>query len=243
MKISSLAAVIAVLGISGPMTSPVNAQSETITDAAIQSFLDRKPEAIMAAMQRAQEKQQQGRLDQINATVSPIARSVIAGDKMVPVFGNPQGTVNIVEFFDFNCGFCKKLSAETMDPLLAKNKNVRVSMVMTPILGPGSERMAQFFAAAFMQGRQLAAYSYLIKQRAGSVEEADKLIPGLIEFAGLNKAAFDKALKDNTAKAIVDHHSELSRKAGISGTPTLYFNGRTVPGAMPLDALENSIRS
>ena len=243
MKYSTLAAAAAVLAMTGPMASPVSAQNDPITDAAIQSFLDRKPEAIMAAMQRAQDKQQQGRLEQINATVSPVARAIIAGDKMVPTLGNPKGTIQILEFYDYNCSYCKKFSSETMDPLLSKNKNVKFLMVMTPILGPGSERMAQFSAAAFMQGRYAAAHSFLIKQRAGSLEEADKLIPELIAFAGLNKAAFDKALTDGTAKAIVDHNAELARKAGVAGTPTLYFNGRTIPGAMPLEALESSINS
>lgn len=249
MKYPLIAAAIAVSAIatSLPAVAVQAQQLETanapVTDALIENFLERKPELVMIALQRAQDKQQQQRTVQMNGQVQPVASAIISGDPKVPVLGNPKGSKVVVEFFDYNCGYCKAFSSNTMSPLLTKDKNVRFHMVLTPILGPGSQRMAEMAAAAQIQGKFAAAHAFLIQQRATSVEEANGLTAGLIQAAGLNAAAFNKALADGSAKALVTHNAELARKAGIGGTPTLWFKGRTVPGAMPLEDLESGLSS
>lgn len=224
--------------------SPVAAEAQSeddatkITDAVIEDYLNRNPESILVALNRAQERQQQAQLASLNSQVEPVAKAIIAGDPKVPFLGSKTATKVVVEFYDYNCGFCKAFHKNTQLPYLTRDKNVRFYMVQTPILGPGSQRMAELSAAAFLQGKFAAAHQFLMLRGASDAAEADGHIPDLIREAGLNEAAFRKALSDGSAKAIVTHNTELARKAGINGTPTLWFKGRTVPGNMPLADLE-----
>src|SRR3546814_12340590 len=75
--------------------------------------------------------------------------SDVCSSDLVATVGNPAGKP-IIEFFDYNCGFCKRFHSETATPLLAAG-DVKMILVHTPILGPGSERLAEFAAAANLQ--------------------------------------------------------------------------------------------
>lgn len=243
LKYAALAVALAAAAIATLPGAALTAQTTDdgaakITDAVIEDYLMRNPESVLVALNRAQERQQQAMIANLNNQVQPIASAIIAGDPKVPVIGNKGAKKVVVEFYDYNCGYCKAFHTNTMQPYLERDKNVSFRMVLTPILGPGSERMAELSAAAFLQGKFAAAHKFLMERRAGDAGEADSLIPELIKEAGLNEGAFRKALSDGSAKAIVTHNAELARKAGVSGTPTLWFNGRTVPGAMPLPELE-----
>src|SRR3546814_15887114 len=103
--------------------------------------------------------------------------SDVCSSDLVATVGNPAGKP-IIEFFDYNCGFCKRFHSETATPLLAAG-DVKMILVHTPILGPGSERLAEFAAAANLQGKFEGAHHFLIQHNARDVAEADKLIPKL----------------------------------------------------------------
>jgi protein-disulfide isomerase len=246
MKTSFRHVAIAALVMTGAYSvatvAPAVAQSQT-GDEQIHRALLAHPEWIAEAMNSLQQKQQQDRVSALLGTAKPVSDRIIAGDKQISFLGNPKGTKHVVEYFDYNCGYCKKFATETATPLLAKDKDVKLYLVHTPILGPGSERMAEFAAAAQIQGKFAPAHEFLIAQHATTVEAANALQGQLVSTAGLDKAAFDKALTNGTAKAIVDHNSKLSQQAGVSGTPMIYANGKVAPGAIPMDALEQYLAS
>lgn len=239
MKLSFRHAALAALAMTAfsSTAAVVPAYAQSVTEDQIIAILKKNPQLVADAMSAVQSRQQEDRVKQLLASAQPVSERIIAGDNQVSFLGNPKGKA-IVEFFDYNCGFCKKFGKETGDPLLAKDPNVKIFMVHTPILGPGSERMAEFAAAAQLQGKFEKAHHFLIEQHAQSIDDANALIPQLVAAAGLDKAAFDKALSNGTAKAYVDHNNKLSQEAGVSGTPMIYANGQVAPGAIPLVNLE-----
>ncbi|WP_162815087.1 DsbA family protein [Erythrobacter aureus] len=221
--------------------SPANAHDAGVTAEEVAAILRENPEIVMEAMQLAQQKQREMETQALAARVAPVASTIFAGDKQVAFVGPEDGTA-IIEFFDYNCGFCKRFSAETAKPLVAEGKT-KIFLVHTPILGEGSVRMAELAAAANLQGKFAPAHNFLIENGAKTAAEADALIPQLIAAAGLDKRKFDKALADGSAKAQADHNAALAEKAGVAGTPMVYANGQAIPGAIPLGPLKQILGS
>jgi len=241
LRTLSLALAAALASTAIGAAQPAIAQNTSITKEQVAAVLRENPELVVEALQAAQAKQQAAQTQALAASAKPVADQVIKGDTQVAFVGDPNGKP-IVEFFDYNCGFCKRFHAETATPLLAKG-GTKIFMVHTPILGEGSVRMAEFAAAANLQGKFAAAHFFLIKQSAHTVAEANALMPELIAAAGLDKSKFDKSLADGTAKAQVDHNDKLSRTAGVAGTPMIYTKGQAIPGAIPLTNLEQLLAS
>src|SRR3546814_16465405 len=126
--------------------------------------------------------------DQLAASARPVAEALIKGDAEVATVGNPAGKP-IIEFFDYNCGFCKRFNSETATPLLAAG-DVKIILVHTPILGPGSERLAEFAAAANLHGTSEAAHHCLIQHHARDVTDANQRLPQLVTATTLHTATY-----------------------------------------------------
>lgn len=213
--------------------------ADAASEAQIRSVLERHPDLVLAALNTLQQRQEKVQGAKLLATAGPVSEAIIAGDDQVAFLGNPRGQA-IVEFFDYNCGFCKRFASDTAAPLLQTSRNVKLILVQTPILGAGSQRMAEFAAAARMQGQQAfyRAHEFLIAQHATTLESAEALRPQLVKSAELDQAAFDRAIADGSAKAVVDHNARLAQKAGVTGTPLIYVNGHVSAGAIDLAPLK-----
>src|SRR3546814_18495300 len=135
--------------------------------------------------------------DQLAASARPVAEALIKGDAEVATVGNPAGKP-IIEFFDYNCGFCKRFHSETATPLLAAG-DVKMILVHTPILGPGSERLAESAAAANLQGKFEGAHHFLIKHNARDLAAPAKPIPALVTAAGRHATKFHRTLNYEAA--------------------------------------------
>lgn len=216
------------------IVAPAYAAANTTTTVA--AAIAANPEMIGEALNALQARAAAAEQSKAEASLAPVARAVIAGDRMVGFVGNPKAAKHVVEFFDYNCGFCKRFSRNTVTPL-ANSGKVMIHLVQTPILGPGSRRMSEFAAAAMLQGRFAKAHEYLIEQHAPAAADADKLKPALIAAAGLDRVKFEKALKDGSAAKIVDHNAAISEKAGVSGTPMIYAGGRSFRGMTDLQTI------
>lgn len=219
------------------------AYAAAVSADAVEAAIEANPEMVGNALMKLQARGQAEEERRAAAAVGPVAQSVLRGDRLVGVVGNPKGTHRIVEFFDYNCGYCKVFASKSLKPLLASDPQAVVHLVQTPILGPGSRRMAEMAAAAQMQGptRFRAAHDWLLEQRAPTAAEADALRPALIAAARLDKAAFDRSLSDGSAARIIDHNAELARKAGVNGTPAIYAGGRAFKGMIELPMLRAAI--
>lgn len=229
-----LSASVASLALATP------AVAQDIDEQQVRAVLMAHPEIITEALTKAQEVDRQHQAERLKASVKPVADQILKGDNQVAFVGNPNGQP-IVEFFDYNCGFCKRFHDETATALLAEGKT-KLFLVHTPILGPGSWRLAEFAAAARLQGKFPAAHEFLSGHGAHDPASADQLIPDLIAHAKLDRAKFEKALADGSAKAEVSYNSALAQRAGVSGTPLIYARDQAIPGAIPLEPLKSLLR-
>lgn len=187
-------------------------------------------EAATAAQQRAEARQ---RAEQEQA-VGPVRTELSAASTPGLVLGNPKGTFNVIEFLDYNCGFCKKSHGE-VSARIAGDSNVRVVMMMRPILGPSSKTLARFALAADLQGKFSEVNSALL---SGARNDAsDTALEALSKSVGMDWA---RAKTDMGGKAVTDRlgvHEKFAERIRVSGTPFFITPTKVIPGAVTKDQL------
>ena len=153
-----------------------------------------------------------------------------------PAIGNPKGDVTIVEFFDYNCGYCKRALQEVQN-VVETDKNVRVVFKEMPILSPGSRTAAQWALAAQRQDKYFEFHQKLM---AGNANSADAL-KQIAKDLGLNVEKMEKDAADPKIAAIIDQNLQVAQDLGIRGTPAFVINDQLVGGYIELDQMKQII--
>lgn len=152
-----------------------------------------------------------------------------------PATGNPQGDITLVEFFDYNCGYCTR-ALEELVKVLEKDKNLNVVFFDMPILGPPSLEASKWSLAAHKQGKYFEFHQTLLNHR-GQKNEA--LFIKTAKNLGLDLEKL-KADKDSEEiEDILKNNVEQAGKMNIRGTPGFIIDGTIYPGYMPSDQILN----
>jgi protein-disulfide isomerase len=194
--------------------------------ALIKEILVANPEILLEAQNALEAK-----MDKIQAERMAVAMKEHATElyrpASSPVVGNANGDVPIIEFFDYNCGYCKKALGDVAK-LVDKDKKVRVIMKEFPILAKGSEEAAKVALAAKMQGKYWEFHRAML-QSQGQANEASAL--RVAEKLGLDMARLKKDMASAEVKKEIDETRELATKMGIQGTPHFIVGDRIIAGA------------
>ena len=213
--------------------------AESFTDAQkkeigeiVRQYLIENPNVLLEVGQALDAKQKEAEAQQRNTVLQASADQLFRSPHD-HVAGNPQGDVTIVEFFDYNCGWCKKSFNEVVQ-LIEKDKNLRVVLKEFPIFGGDSDYAAMAAIAARKQGKYWELHSALFshegKVTAETVDELAKQV-GL----DLEKLKADMKLPE-VAQIISDNHT-LAQSLAISGTPAFIVDDKVSPGYLPADGL------
>jgi protein-disulfide isomerase len=189
-------------------------------------------EALQEVERREQNAQQQQRAETIRARLTDLTQ-----DPASPVGGNPKGAVTIVEFFDYQCGYCKR-EAEEIKKLLKEDSDVRVVYKDLPILGPVSVVAARAALASQKQGKHETLHAALIETSERLTEQG---ILQLAAGAGLDVGQLEKDMADASVAAALDRNFQLQRALNIQGTPALIVGTEFIPGAANLDSLKELV--
>ncbi len=153
------------------------------------------------------------------------------------VVGNPKGDVTIVEFFDYNCAWCKKSIVE-LKALVEKDKNVRIVMKEFPIFGEGSEYAARAALASVKQGKYWKFHQALFASESKvTIEVTDQIAAEV----GLDVAKMKKDMEDPAIAAHIQKTQLLAQTMLITGTPGFIIDDQVIPGYTPLDGLVASL--
>lgn len=157
------------------------------------------------------------------------------------VLGNPQGDVTLVEFFDYNCGFCKKAYLDKFE-LMRTDGRLRVVLKELPILGPGSVEAAQVAVAVRMQdpgGEKYVAFHRAMMGAAGQANKASALAAA--RGAGLDMDRLERDLANPETKASIDESRMLANSLGITATPSFVVGDSVTTGAAGISKLAEKI--
>jgi len=144
-----------------------------------------------------------------------------------PIAGNTKGDVTIIEFFDYNCGYCKKAFSDVAQAI-EKDKQIKVVLKEFPILSKGSEEASRVALAAKLQGKYWAFHRAMLENQ-GQANEAAAL--RVAEKLGLDMARIKKDMASPEVKKEIDDTRKLATKMGIQGTPHFIVGDRIIPGA------------
>ena len=157
------------------------------------------------------------------------------------VVGNREGDVNFVEFFDYNCGYCKKAMTDMLD-LMKADPKVRVVLKEFPVLGQGSVEAAQVAVAVRMQDPSGKKYLDFHQKLLNARGQADKVkAVAAAKEAGLDMARLDKDLASPEVKATLEENFKIAEDMGLNGTPSYVIGQQVIVGAVGLDQLKEKI--
>jgi protein-disulfide isomerase len=157
------------------------------------------------------------------------------------VLGNPQGDVNMVEFFDYNCGYCKHAMADML-ALLKEDTKLRVVLKEFPVLGQNSVEAAQVAVAVRMQdpsGKKYLAFHQKLLGGRGQADKARALAAA--KEAGLDMARIEKDMVSPEVAETLRESLALAEAMGMNGTPSYVIGDKVVIGAIGLERLKQAI--
>jgi protein-disulfide isomerase len=177
-----------------------------------------------------------------SAAVASNAASLFNSPHQVTL-GNPQGTVTLVEFFDYNCGYCKRALPDMLS-LLKGDPNLKVVLKEFPILGPGSVEAARVAIAAHMQDPGGQKYLAFHKELLGNPgpASAEKALAAAKD-QGFDILRLEQDMKSDEVAKTLSENMKLASTLGISGTPGYVIANDVVVGAIGIAALQQHINA
>ncbi|UCH73227.1 MAG: DsbA family protein [Rhodospirillales bacterium] len=164
-------------------------------------------------------------------------RDQIERHPMTPVSGNAKGDVTLVEFFDYNCGYCKRVFSY-IPGLIKEDPNLRVVWKEFPILGPVSRYAATAAMAADRQGKYSEFHNAVMG--GGRLVSQDQVL-AIAERIGLDMERLRQDMADPAIEAYLDETIELAGALGINGTPGFVVGGQVIAGAVSKEAMLQAI--
>lgn len=213
----------------------VNQPDRAGIEKVVREYILQHPEVIAQAANLYQEHERAAQKTRAKEAV--IAKLTdLQQDRSSPASG-AAGGVTIVEFFDYHCGYCRRIEP-TIEKLLRTNPDIRFVFKEFPILGPQSLMAAKASLAAHKQGGYLKFHQALLTLPGSISMDA---IEQLAAKQGLNVAKLMSDMESPEVQSTLARNSELGRQVGVSGTPTFVIGTELVPGAMDAAAFEKLI--
>jgi protein-disulfide isomerase len=208
----------------------------------VREYLIAHPEVLQEAMNELDKRQTAVQAEKHKAAIKQYSDALFSSPRQV-VLGNPNGNVTFVEFFDYNCGYCKR-AMDDMLTLLKDDPKLKVVLKEFPVLGPGSVEAAQVAVAVHMQDKTGKKYLEFHQKLLGGRGEANKARAlAVAKDIGLDMARLDKDLASPEVKAALQESFKLAEALGLNGTPSYVIGDNVVVGAVGLEALKEKVNT
>ena len=216
----------------------LDAAQKSEVERIVREYLHAHPEILLEAIQALQAKQATDKKNRQQAALGR-ARAELVDDAEAPVGGNPAGDVTIVEFFDYRCGFCKRVFPTIM-ALVKADGNIRYVFKEFPILGPESVVAARAALAVWRLDREkyLPFHTALMRSK-GRFTEAKVL--GLAAASGLDPDGLRRGMSDPGIEAVLQRNYRLANTLEITGTPAFVIGRHLIPGAADMETLKRLV--
>ena len=241
------AALFAIL-IAVPAAAPARAQSFTgdqrgEIERIVREYLLSHPELLQEVMSELEKRQAVAEAEKHRTAVKQYSEVIFSSPRQVTL-GNTQGDVTVVEFFDYNCGYCKRAMSDKLD-LMKNDAKLKFVLKEFPVLGEGSMQAAQVAAAVRMQdksgGKKYLEFHQKLLTGRGQADKARAL--AVAKEIGLDVARIEKDMAGDEGKAQLEESFKLAEALGLNGTPSYVVGNDVVVGAVGLNTLKEKVNA
>jgi protein-disulfide isomerase len=208
----------------------------------MRDYLLAHPEFLQEVLGEMEKRQAAADVEKHRAAVKENAALIYSSPRQITL-GNPQGDVTVVEFFDYNCGYCKKAMSDMMD--IMKDSKIKFVLKEFPVLGEGSTQAAQVAVAVRLQdktgGKKYLEFHQKLLGGRGAADKARAL--AVAKEVGLNMAQLEKDMASPEVKATLEESFKLAEALGLNGTPSYIVGPDVVIGAVGLPMLQERINN
>jgi protein-disulfide isomerase len=216
-------------------TSPFTPQQKQTIEKIVRDYLIQNPELMMEVSKELEKRQTLLQAAEHKRIISEKKASIFAA-KSDFVIGNPSADITVVEFFDYNCGWCKR-AVDEMTKLVKADPNVRVVFKELPIFGENSTFAAKAAMASIHQGKYWDFHLALMKERQVTKENVLRIA----ENVGLNVAKLKEDMANPAYDLALKETSQIAQSLGIEGTPGFIVDAKVSVGFVPADGLQEMI--
>lgn len=195
----------------------------------------KNPEIIREAIDLLQKREEQKRASRVKSVLSE-KRETFERDPDAPVLGNPDGGVTVVEFFDYNCPYCKRTMRD-VKTLISDDKDIGLVYREFPILGEGSLFASRAALASRKQDKYEAMHWALMSLKRAN----EKSVLDTARKLGLDLAKLKADMKAPEVGQHIQLSMQLAQALNINGTPSFIIGDTLVPGVVPLATLQKMV--
>jgi protein-disulfide isomerase len=236
-------AALLVLPAQGPVradsfSAPQRGEIEKI----VREYIIGHPEVLQEAMTELEKRQAAAEAEKATTAIKSNEQAIFHSPRQVTI-GNLQGDVTLVEYFDYNCGYCKRALSDLMN-LMKTDSKLRVVLKEFPVLGPGSEEAAKVAVAVRMQDPSGKKYLEFHQKLLGGRGPADKARAlAVAKDVGLDMTRLEKDMASDEVKETIQENLKTAETLGVNGTPTYVIGSELVVGAVGLDGLKQKVNT
>lgn len=240
LRAACAAVLFLAAGNAAAVAQSVSPQQKTEIEAIIRDYLVTNPEVIEEAIAALQKKKAEQQDAETAAKISESKDTLFNSSRQV-VLGNPEGDVTLVEFFDYNCGYCKRAYGD-MAELLKEDPKLRIVLKEFPVLGQGSIEAAQVAIAVKLTDE--AKYGDFHQKLLGIQGRANGAAAlKVAQDLGLDMDAVKKNMDSSEVGATVEEVYTMANTLGLTGTPSYVIGSEVLVGAVGYDTLKDKIKS
>lgn len=212
--------------LAGSAVAEFSPEQRRAIEGIVKDYLIANPEILFEVQSALESKLAKEEAERTKSLVASHAKEIYRSPG-APVAGNPDGDITVVEFFDYNCGYCKRGLAD-IAKLIESDDRVRVVFKEYPILREESEQAARVALAAGQQGKYWEVHRDMMATR-GLVNEAVGL--KIAEKHGLDLEKLKADMKGAAVQGELDRVKDLTKTLSINGTPHFLIGDRAIGGA------------
>jgi protein-disulfide isomerase len=225
---------------------PAAPRAESFSDAQrgeieqmIKTYLIAHPEVLEEASAELDKRKQLAEAEKAKKEIASHSEALFNSTRQVTV-GNNKGDVTLVEFFDYNCGYCKRALSD-LTTIMKDDGKLRVVLKEFPVLGPGSLDAAKVAVAVRMQDKGKKYFDFHQKLLTGRGQADKARALQAAKEAGFDMARIEKDVNSDEVRASLEESMKLAEALGLNGTPSYVVGDQVVVGAVGLDALKQKV--
>ena len=205
----------------------------------VREYLLANLEILNEMIAELQEREQMSAAEKAKTGIAQ-NKEALYNDGFSHVAGNPNGDVTLIEFFDYRCGYCRKVRADLVT-LMEQDSGVRLILKELPILSEASHEAAKAAIAAQNQGGDLYWKFHQAMLEADGLDSA--AIYDIAAGVGLDVARLKTDMEDPAVEKKIEQTHDLASKIGVDGTPAFIIGDKLVPGALDADGLKELVEA